>query len=600
MKRGAISVIRLKRSLIYRPLAAILAVMVVPIFSGFGGDTAIRALQASAAVICLPSSPCNPIIQNPGIGPIAADLGQLERDAVQAYLGLHKLPAGDSPIIYEYGRADLRNAIRGVMFDILLGIINTPAAERTEHEQALYQWLQSKVQRNEIEEYKLAIAEFHRWQNDPCIFTLDSVIAKEYKLAYNGAPFCGRNFTNLFLAPDVPDQTYFTAYGLKNSYGKPASEFPYFGSLVADMGINVAAVAGISAGIAAVATAGAAALLAKSLTLALAAGTGTAAVAGKSALFVLSGATVSALGAAAIVAGAVTIVLIAIAIGVAAGIRAFSNQANLNALNNLNNDLKRVTDTPPDLTAFATDSSGLGIYKLESTMAAQSVPDVPATAKLPVHSDSDLNFAIQKSTESKPTVDNTLAYQDWNGSDWSAQTWGGWFVQTCNSPGKCTQANSINANLRYVDRSGVNWSAIRFGDKFISVKNKPASTDKDCEPDPATGVSAGPDFSQCKSYYSKSIELKAPGGVLEVVSLSVEQPLRPPVFTSEPTLPFTPGVPSSQTITVSGNPAPQICFSSGNPPLPADFSLNGGMCGQNGRFQLAFDGNPGTPNEFTN
>ncbi len=143
MKRGAISVIRLKRCLIYRPLAAILAVLVVPIFSGFGGDSAIRALQASAAPICLPSSPCNPIIQNPGIGPIAADLGQLERDAVQAYLGLHKLAAGDSPIIYDYGRADLRNAIRGVMFDILLGIINTPAAERTKHEQALYQWLQS-------------------------------------------------------------------------------------------------------------------------------------------------------------------------------------------------------------------------------------------------------------------------------------------------------------------------------------------------------------------------------------------------------------------------------------------------------------------------
>jgi Putative Ig domain len=59
-------------------------------------------------------------------------------------------------------------------------------------------------------------------------------------------------------------------------------------------------------------------------------------------------------------------------------------------------------------------------------------------------------------------------------------------------------------------------------------------------------------------------------------------------------LPFTPGVPSIQTITVSGYPAPQICVSSGNPPLPADFSLNGGMCGQNGRFELAFNGNPGS------
>ena len=82
----------------------------------------------------------------------------------------------------------------------------------------------------------------------------------------------------------------------------------------------------------------------------------------------------------------------------------------------------------------------------------------------------------------------------------------------------------------------MNWTAIRVGDKFISIKNKPASTDKDCEPDPTTGVSTGPDFSKCKSYLSNSIALKAPGGVLELVSLSVSQPSRPPVFTSEPTL----------------------------------------------------------------
>ena len=87
-----------------------------------------------------------------------------------AYLGLHNLPPDDAHIIYDYGRADLRNAIRGVIFNILLGIIDTPASKRTSHEQNLYNWLQSLVQQNEIEEYKLAIAQFHSWQTDPCTF----------------------------------------------------------------------------------------------------------------------------------------------------------------------------------------------------------------------------------------------------------------------------------------------------------------------------------------------------------------------------------------------------------------------------------------------
>ena len=184
------------------------------------------------------------------------------------------------------------------------------------------------MQQNEIEEYKLAIAQFNSWQNDPCLFTLDPIIAKEYKLSYNGAPFCGGQFANLFLAPDVPDQTYFKAYGLKNSYGNPASKFPYFGSLVADTGVNVAAVAGISAGTAAVVLAGAGAVLAKSLTLALAVVTGYLARTSPVPvpLFVLSGSTVAALTPAFIVAGAVVIVLIFVAIGVAAGIRVFNNQ----------------------------------------------------------------------------------------------------------------------------------------------------------------------------------------------------------------------------------------------------------------------------------
>jgi len=382
-------------------------------------------------------------------------------------------------------------------------------------------------------------------------------------------------------------------FGFKNSYAKPASTFPYFASLVRDTAVNATAVWGISAGIYAVVATGVAVALAKSFAAVLALVTASTPVvaASKGAALVLGSGAVAGLGGAAIIGGVVAIILIAVAIGVTVGIQAFTTQGTINELNSLNDTLTQVTNTPPDLSAFATDSSGLGQYKIQAAMNGQTVPEVPSTDILPVHSDSDLNFAIQKSNETRTSVSSTLAYQDWFGIDWSAQTYGGWFVQTCNSGGKCTQADSINANLRYVDWSGVNWTAMRVEDKFISVKNSPAPTDKVCDPDPTTGVSTGPDFSKCKSYYSTTIPLKAPGGVLERVSLSVLPPTAPPVFTSEPTLPFTPGVRSIQTITASGQPTPKICLFSIEPPVPPEISLNNRLdCSNNGSFVVGFNG----------
>lgn len=588
MKRGAISIIRLERWFIYRPLAAILAVLMVPMFSGLGSDAGIRALQASAAGLGESKS----IIQNYCVGHLCyfADLGQLERDAVAGYLGLHNLPPDDAHIIYDYGRTDLRSAIRGAMFNILEGIIEKPASERDSHERNLYSWLQALVQQNQIEQYKVAIAAFNSWQSNPCTFVLDPDIASRWGLSYNPLPFC--HPSPLSPARQIPDLGYFTMLGFKNSYAKPASKFPYFASLVGDTAINVAAVWGITAGIYAVVATGVATALAVNFASVLSAVTATVPVVNASlGAYILSSGAVAGIAGAAIIGGVVTIILIAVAIGVVVGIQTFTTQQTINDLNNLNNELTAVTNTPPDLLAFATDSSGLGTYKLQASMDGQTVPEVPSTAMLPVHSDSDLNFAIQKSTETRTTVSATLAYQDWYGINWSAQTWGGWFVQTCKSGNKSRQADSINANLPYVDWSGVNWTAMRVDDKFINTKSKPAPTDKTCDPDPTTGVSTGPDFSKCKSYYSTSIPVKAPDGVLERVSLSVLPPTAPPVFTSEPTLPFTPGVRSVQTITASGQPTPRICLSSIVPPTPPEISLNNRLdCSNNGSFSVGFNG----------
>jgi hypothetical protein len=472
-------------------------------------------------------------------------------------------------------------------------IIAKQPSQRDRHERSLFDWLQSLVQQNEIAEYRIALNSFLRWQANPCTFVLDPDIASQYGLTYNPLPFCHRSV--LSPALQIPDASYFKLLGFKNSYAKPASTFPYFASLVRDTAVNAAAVWGITAGIYAVVATGVAVALAKSFALVLAvSGIATAA---KTAGAVLSAGTVAGVAGAAIVGAVLAIILIAIAIGVTVGIQVFTTQASVDELKGLNDSLTQATNTPPDLNAFATDSSGLGPYKLQATINGQTVPEVPSTEELPVHSDSDLNFAIQKSNETRTSVSATLAYQDWFGINWSAQTYGGWFVQTCTSGTKCTQADSINANLRYVDWFGGNWTAMRVGDKFVSVKNKAPSTAIDCDPDPITGVSTVPDFTKCKSYYSTSIPLRTPTGVLERVSLSVTPPTAPPVFTSEPTLPFTPGVASRQTITASGSPSPQICVFSSDPPLPPEFSLVDGVCGNNGRLQLAFNGNPDSPQQ---
>ena len=590
MKHGAISVVRITRSFIYRPLAAVLAIMLVAMLCRYQGDAGIWSSEASAAAL----GGTKTVIQNHGIGPIVSDLVQLENDSVSAYLGLHEIPQSNASFIYTYGRGDLRSSIRATMFTMLLAIIQKPASQRTKHEQVLYEWLQRLVQQNEIDYYKLALAQFNSWQRDPCLFTLDPVIASEYDISYNGAPFCGHQLSNVFLGAEAPDESYFLAFGLKNSYGKTASTNPEFGLLVADTGINVGLAAGIGAGIgAALATATAIPIVISTVNglLALAAikaAASTVAVPAATTLSVLPGALAAA-------AGPVAIVLIGVLIGVAAGIKVFTTEKTKENLNKLNASLKQVTDTPPDLSTFASDSSGVGIYKLEATLVAQTVPDVASSAALPVHSSGDLNFAIQTSTQSQPQVFTTLSYLNWEGASWSAQTSGGWFVQTCTGT-NCRQSDSISGDIRYVDSSGVKWTAMRFGDQFVSVKNKPASTDTDCPPDPATGLSPGPNFSSCKSYISNSIQLMAPGNVLEKVSFSVLPPSTPPVFANVGALPFTPGIASSQTITVSGSPAPTVCLSTVTPALPADFFLPAGPC-QTGKFQLSFNGNPSSPQQ---
>jgi hypothetical protein len=557
LRRRGLSVGRLRHWLIYKPLAVLLVILLMPTLPWIGGASA--PYQASAQVQGCEATG-NSIIRNYCVDGVAyfADLYQLEQDAVKAYLALHGLPQTEANVIYDYGRSDLRNAVRGVMMSQLQAIFATPASTRDRHQQSLYNWMQSLVHDNEVNMRLIALNTFRSWQNDPCHFTLDSNVATAYKLSYDGNPYCFRNELDL-LPPQVPKEDYFLAYGLKKSYGAKADTDPNFSSLVTETGVNVGEIAGISLAAGAVVLGAAAVLgvvvygaLVAALTSFVTFG-GAAGLASTTGLFVaISGQTVASIGIVGAIAGPALIVLLGIAIGVAAGIELFINQAQIDETNShLTAGYNNAFTTQPDLNAMATDTSGLGSYKLQLTLVSQTSPEVANTAALPQHRPgTDPAFAIGS------TISNTLTYKDWKGNIWSAQTWGGWFVQTCaNGPAStCPQADSIVASIRYVDWSGVNYTAARLGNTFVNIKAQPNTfTDIKCPADELTGITPGSDFTNCVSYGSSSIPLVDGTGHNVTVSLSV---LTPPYFASASQLKFAPGVSSMQTVTALGNPTP--------------------------------------------
>jgi hypothetical protein len=569
----------------------------------YNGNTATQSFSGTLNSIQGCASTTNTIIQNYcGSGsPLQNDLVQLESDAVNLYLTMHQLPAADAQLVYQYGREDLRNDIRGAMMAILRSIILKPASQRSTHEQNLYIWLQTMVRQNEITQYTQALNNYNSFNSDRCHYQLDPDVASQYNLKFDGTPWCFTGAQTSIIPPPIPDAGYFLSYGLKQSYEKPATTYTYFGGVVAGTTAGEGTTFEVLSGISALAGAigGFVAFQGVLQVFFLYAaeivntvGTGVemtgiadaAPVIGSIVNFggvsVGGGATVSVLGPAGL--------LLACTISeIEAGLEVFSDQYALWILQAISNALTKVQNAPPDLTAFVHDTQG--ILKLRMTLVSQTLPDVPSTATLPPHRSSDLNFIIAPVGGGLGTSASTLQYQDWFKNTWSVQTYGGWFVGTCSlgaqRTGWCPYVDSGTANLQYVDWSGAPWTASRNGTTFVSAKANPASTDVACPADAATGVSPGPNFSNCLSYVSTSIPVTDSSGNHVTVSFA---PQGLPVFTTPSNLSFVPNIASTQTIIASGKPTPQICLDSSN--LPTDISLNGGVCSSDGTLQLAFSG----------
>ena len=452
----------------------------------------------------------------------AQDLVQLESDAVNAYLAEHDLPATDAHIVYDDGRPDLRNAIRGNMLSILLGILQTPPASWTQHQQNLYNWLQLLIQNNEINLYTAAISQYNAWQANQCGFTLDPQIASAINASYDGTPWCEAGFSEIPPAPTVPPQGYFIAYGIEQSYALPAYRYPNFPALTNGTAVSLNEVMGVAtAADTAIFTAIAGTALAASFAAAEGGflgltGIGLAASDLALALLPTVSSAVTALGSVALAAGPLAIILVAVVIGVSYLIDLLNYDNTIAALNGMSATLNLDIASPPDLAAMATDPTG--IFKINQTLVSQTLPDNPSSATLPAHQSTDPLFAITP-LGFPPTVSPTLAYQDWAGINWSAQTYGGWFVQTCTSSTGCPQADSIIASIDYVDWSGVKRIASRFGNNFVVTEASPASTDVTCPADQTTGLTISP-ASNCLSYVTNQIQLMDPNGIPDTVTLT--------------------------------------------------------------------------------
>src|SRR5947199_10694304 len=94
--------------------------------------------------------------------------GTFETNVVTAFLQAHGVPASEVPLVYQYGRADLRNEVRANLFANLLAIIKKDPTTRTPDEQAIYQWMQGALWQHEQDLLAAAIAERDAWKASPC------------------------------------------------------------------------------------------------------------------------------------------------------------------------------------------------------------------------------------------------------------------------------------------------------------------------------------------------------------------------------------------------------------------------------------------------
>jgi hypothetical protein len=370
---------------------------------------------------------------------------RLENQAIDAVLALHQLPASDRNRVLAWARDE----VRATLFANLVGAYKKPADQRSADEATALAGLTRAVRQKRGQAAGVAIDQYNRWNQNPCLYT------PPMGFSYERGTACGSSAFQLFGRPNPPSLADLQAYGAASAYADYDSD----ASLRALSG-DTAKALGTMSGLASVGVAAAVgANVGANLTVGtLAVVQPFAAVAAAKAAGV---ATATASGTAAGVSGAISvgavlaIVVLAIVIAVVQGVNVFT-AADLPR--KLQSDLSDAQSYDP--------SSALGSYNGDTSKATQELyaafltltkPDYPG-GQVPAPESTDTPLLIG----GVPTW--SIQYLAWDNSRHSARLSGGWWVDTA----AAGQAR-LTLTIDYLNPNGQALTAGRTGSQFLST-----------------------------------------------------------------------------------------------------------------------------------
>ncbi|WP_155121624.1 dockerin type I repeat-containing protein [Bryobacter aggregatus] len=489
---------------------------------------------------------------------------------VNDYFTAHQLSPADRALFVTYAREDLRNDLRAFAWGELLGIIRTPAEQRTSLENDVVSAFGARIKAFEVDAAQEAVDHKNALIKDMCRWKPDPDIAKAYNFTYDGSYWCSQNDRHaLFLGmvpPVFPSKDYFRSYGQKKIYFEPLKT-NYLG--------GVAAFRDISTGSKLILAFGSIAMIGLvSLAMVLKVSAIAKVVFPNSGFSMMSGISL-----------AVTLALMVLIIVVAV-VLMYEGQAQLDALGQLDQDQAAIRNSAVNLDAMTKDSKGMARMTAAYTMMA--LPDLysqssyPTPTPLPARSNIDPVFVLFDWALHTQTVTDKLSYRNWDNIPVDAQMYGGWFMQKITF-GPST-VDSFGLKMQYL-WNGKKYTLDRSADLLVVTKNDPAPSDTDCPAGPS-GVSDATYLSQCKTFVAKSVMMDLPTGQREV-SLA-----QAPAFVSQLGGAFSIGQ-GKQTLQVEavGLPLPSITIDS---PLPPGVTFENSSVAGAGKARFQYDGTSGT------
>ncbi len=584
----------MRRAWCFRPLAVALAILAalpeLPHIGSASNEQSAPPFSAFAQNTGCPTS-INQIIQTACNTPVIA---QFEQAAVQSYLAIHNIPVTDAPLIYQFGRQEMRDEIRAHMLELILSYAASDFAKLDYTQQNAYYWLQGLVQTEEKLYWAAANTEYQLWKKSPCLYTLDKDVATAQGLQYDSAQWCNPNITNYFATPPVPTLNYFLAVAWKKTYGSLVSnptataalfdtqqQAARYGALYA-LPLTVATAAALGGTVASnvnsifpfafrevyqSARAGsklALQFVKSSQTSYVTAGADASAEAVEAAAEAVpaveaaeASATAAAAGTEAVgtgvgfitgasVASVVAVAIFAIETAVEAGIAAVNTQNTLDELATLPALAAQAAQTPINLANFLGTSDGY--VKTASAFISATLPEFQSTIGAEQMQNGGL-FYLPQSSFPTPTV----TYLDSSNHAAYMALRGGFFIL---KPFGATNLQPVSSQ-RFATRVGPY--------QFLVYRPSPFSTDVLCPGSSANnGLSPGAVPSQCYAYVTNALQMKDAGGSNFTVQI-----ITTPTMTSDASTDFTPGTYKSFPVTFSPTASGIPCSVSNSGSLPA-------------------------------